>query len=385
MHCWHQAVRVRPAGPGDRHGDIAVDTGQAHEIYQRWLLQTRPAGQVSPDGTRRPGWLMRPLKPAAAGLRDPGDGGRSVTVTDLRRDGSCSARWAPDRRPGRRQDRVGRPGLGGTGQRRAHRGVRPQLPALRRGVPGRRGRPRRRCRRPGRRVLAGHRHRAARRAGPPGSPCSACTRPRRGGRRRPPTPTADALTRARQALFWEHLWPWLPGYLDAVADLGAPGLTPWARLARRTLQAERDAHPGGWLPLALRAAPAPGPAADGLDALLDLLTAPVRSGFILTRRRLAAGARGGGRRPPDRRTALHPAGHAGTGPGRHRELAGRRGCALVPAARRPAPRSRRWPAATRHHPGLVGSAGGPDRSHPGQDRRGYKRGLCPGARVEWCR
>ena len=29
MHCWHQAVWVRPAGPQDRHGDIAVDTSRA--------------------------------------------------------------------------------------------------------------------------------------------------------------------------------------------------------------------------------------------------------------------------------------------------------------------------------------------------------------------
>ena len=65
MHCWHQAVRVSAAAPDDRHGDIAVDTGRAHEVYRQWLRQTRPAGQVSPDGTRRPHWLMRPLKPAA--------------------------------------------------------------------------------------------------------------------------------------------------------------------------------------------------------------------------------------------------------------------------------------------------------------------------------
>ena len=71
MHCWHQAVRVRPAGPGDRHGDIAVDTRRAHEVYRRWLAHTRPAGQVSPDGTRRPRWLMRPLKPAAAAFAIP--------------------------------------------------------------------------------------------------------------------------------------------------------------------------------------------------------------------------------------------------------------------------------------------------------------------------
>ncbi len=64
MHCWHQAVRVRPAGPDDRHGDIAVDTERSRAIYQAWLADTRPAGQVTPDGLRRPTWLMRPLKPA---------------------------------------------------------------------------------------------------------------------------------------------------------------------------------------------------------------------------------------------------------------------------------------------------------------------------------
>ena len=71
MHCWHQAVRVRPADPGDRHGDIAVDTGKSHEAYQRWLSLTRPAGQVSPDGTRRPRWLMRPVKPSAEAFALP--------------------------------------------------------------------------------------------------------------------------------------------------------------------------------------------------------------------------------------------------------------------------------------------------------------------------
>jgi len=65
MHCWHQAVRVRPAEPGDAHGDIAVDTEKARAIYTEWLRKTRPAGTSSPGGLRRPSWLMRPLKPAA--------------------------------------------------------------------------------------------------------------------------------------------------------------------------------------------------------------------------------------------------------------------------------------------------------------------------------
>ncbi len=66
MHCWHQAVRVRPAQPGDAHGDIAVDTERARAVYREWMARTRPAGTYTPDGTRRPAWLMRPLRPTAA-------------------------------------------------------------------------------------------------------------------------------------------------------------------------------------------------------------------------------------------------------------------------------------------------------------------------------
>jgi hypothetical protein len=72
MHCWHQAVRVTPAGPDDRHGDIAVDAVKAREVYARWLEMARPAGSVTPDGSRRPKWLMRPLKPGAAAFSIPG-------------------------------------------------------------------------------------------------------------------------------------------------------------------------------------------------------------------------------------------------------------------------------------------------------------------------
>jgi hypothetical protein len=64
QHCWHQAVRVTKASPGDAYGDVRVDTGKATSAYRRWLALTRPADQISPDGTRRPYWLLRPLKPA---------------------------------------------------------------------------------------------------------------------------------------------------------------------------------------------------------------------------------------------------------------------------------------------------------------------------------
>ncbi len=63
MHCWHQAVRVVKAAGGDRRGDIRVDTDAAHEVYLRWLKKTRGAREHSPDGTRRPHWLIRPLRP----------------------------------------------------------------------------------------------------------------------------------------------------------------------------------------------------------------------------------------------------------------------------------------------------------------------------------
>ncbi len=63
QHCWHQKVRVTKAGPEDKYGDIFVDTNKSHEVYKRWLSQTRPA--PGPDNMRRPLWLPRSYKPAA--------------------------------------------------------------------------------------------------------------------------------------------------------------------------------------------------------------------------------------------------------------------------------------------------------------------------------
>jgi hypothetical protein len=71
MHCWHQAVRIRRAGPEDRYADIFVDTSKSRDAYRSWLAKTRPARSVSPDGTRRPYWLLRPLKPARDSYRLP--------------------------------------------------------------------------------------------------------------------------------------------------------------------------------------------------------------------------------------------------------------------------------------------------------------------------
>jgi anaerobic selenocysteine-containing dehydrogenase len=71
MHCWHQAVRVTKAEPADAHGDIEVDTAKAHAVYKKWLALTKPADTHSPDKTRRPYWLLRPLKPAREVYRLP--------------------------------------------------------------------------------------------------------------------------------------------------------------------------------------------------------------------------------------------------------------------------------------------------------------------------
>ena len=70
-HCWHQAVRISRAEPDDRHGDIVVDTAKSRRVFRQWLERTRPASDHSPDGTRRPYWLMRPVRPEREAYRLP--------------------------------------------------------------------------------------------------------------------------------------------------------------------------------------------------------------------------------------------------------------------------------------------------------------------------
>ena len=61
MHAWHQRVRLTKADPGDRYGDVVVDTSKSMEIYKEWLELTKPG--PGPGGLRRPTWLARPIKP----------------------------------------------------------------------------------------------------------------------------------------------------------------------------------------------------------------------------------------------------------------------------------------------------------------------------------
>ena len=58
-----EASSVKWAKGSDRYGDIHVDTEKSHATYTKWLRMTRPADQVSPDGSRSPYWLLRPFKP----------------------------------------------------------------------------------------------------------------------------------------------------------------------------------------------------------------------------------------------------------------------------------------------------------------------------------
>ena len=61
MHAWHQNVTITKAEADDRYGDVVVDTNKSFEVYQEWLKLTKPG--PGPDGTRRPMWLNRPIKP----------------------------------------------------------------------------------------------------------------------------------------------------------------------------------------------------------------------------------------------------------------------------------------------------------------------------------
>ncbi|MCP4202411.1 MAG: molybdopterin-dependent oxidoreductase [bacterium] len=71
MHCWHQAVRVKKAEPQDGYGDISVDIERSHQVFKDWLAKTRSAMDHSPDGTRRPAWLVRPVKPVKNAYKLP--------------------------------------------------------------------------------------------------------------------------------------------------------------------------------------------------------------------------------------------------------------------------------------------------------------------------
>ncbi len=67
MHCWLQKVRLEPALPDDRYGDVFVDAEESRRVYRQWLNLSKP--QLGPSGQRRPEFLMRPVKPSRSAFR----------------------------------------------------------------------------------------------------------------------------------------------------------------------------------------------------------------------------------------------------------------------------------------------------------------------------
>jgi len=63
MHCWHQKVTVTVAEPGDRYGDVYVDTALSMAVFEEWMARTRPAGEHGVDGLRRPLHFKRVCRP----------------------------------------------------------------------------------------------------------------------------------------------------------------------------------------------------------------------------------------------------------------------------------------------------------------------------------
>ena len=69
-HCWLQkAVSVSKATETDQYGDVYVEKAKSDKMYEEWYALTRSATKHSPDGTRRPYWLKRPLKPTKEAYR----------------------------------------------------------------------------------------------------------------------------------------------------------------------------------------------------------------------------------------------------------------------------------------------------------------------------
>ena len=77
---WTLAVIAASDGPLlARVRDLAIPIAEPFpkalarlgEWGARWLEMARSAHRVSPDGTRRPYWLLRPLKPSPAAYRLP--------------------------------------------------------------------------------------------------------------------------------------------------------------------------------------------------------------------------------------------------------------------------------------------------------------------------
>ena len=126
--------------------------------------------------------------------------------------------------------------------------------------------------------------------------------------REPAGPGRVLRRESRKALLWEHLLSWLLSYLHAVAGIAPLFYRRWAQLLRAALLAEAaELGAPDRLPLHLREAPSlEDPRTSGGNVFLRQLTAPARTGMLLTRADLArcAGDLGLGRRAGERRFVL---------------------------------------------------------------------------------
>jgi TorA maturation chaperone TorD len=112
---------------------------------------------------------------------------------------------------------------------------------------------------------------------------------------------------ARAALLHEHLLSWLLVYTAVMTEVGPEAYAAWATLLRETLLVEvAEVGVPARLPIHLRDVPPPSEAVDRLDALLDELLTPTRSGLVVTRAHLGTAARqsASGLRLGDRRRML---------------------------------------------------------------------------------
>ncbi len=104
---------------------------------------------------------------------------------------------------------------------------------------------------------------------------------------------ADRWRQARKVYLWEHLLSWLPAYLTKLETIAPAFYRDWSQLLREALANEAvTVGPQNRLPLHLRTAPAiADPRDEGLDAFMDALFSPVRSGVLWVRNDLSHAAR----------------------------------------------------------------------------------------------
>ena len=55
-------MRLTKPDPGERYGDIAVDTNKSFAIFKEWNKLAKDR-ETHPSGLRRPLWMNRPLEP----------------------------------------------------------------------------------------------------------------------------------------------------------------------------------------------------------------------------------------------------------------------------------------------------------------------------------